>query len=1645
MRRLWSLALVALATALCTADANAVPSNFYWDISGTTAGAGGPSPTGNWDTATANWNLNSAGTGSAVVWSDGFAAIFAAGTDATGNYTVTLTGTKSPSSLTFQSGIATLSGGTVALVGGGAVSVSPAPAKGIIASVVTGSVGLTKSSSGELVLQGANTFTGNLTNRTGTITLDNNQAAGRGAIMLIPTAPVILHSSLALTTLTNNIAMLGNNSTIEVDADTNNTLVLSGVISGSHNWNVNGLGFLKLAGTSANTFAGVLTIAQGTLLVAADGALGTTLNGAVVSSGSTLSFMGDITYTANKLITLNGAGFAGRAALDNYAGDNTFQGTVIMATNSLVGAQSGSSLSLVGPVTGGFNLTKVGNGTVVLGSGANAYSNTLVGSGVFIIASSANGGSGLVTVSSNAIFAGDGNVASGGVDLFGMLSPGAGLPTTLGSGAETWEAGGSYDWTINDAVGTPGSDPGYAQLDITGPLSINANSTTPFIIHVTSLDATFDTSGDAADFDNTAEYNWTNATATGGISGFDPSKFTIDASGFSNPMGNGAFVLRQLGNSIVLSFVQKPHIVAGPGDQTVPRFGSTSFTVEPSGTGPLYYQWSHDGTAIPSANSATYSINNAAFSDYGTYSVVVTNLSGYTATTAAYLEVVKATPSITVAATASSLNYGQTLASSILSGTASVSGAFTFSTPDTAPAIGLASQAVTFTPVNTTDYATVATSADVTVNQATPSLTDVSASTITYGQTLAASTITSSASNPYNSANVPGTFTFTTPTTAPNAGTASQSVTFTPDDTTDYLTVSTTVSEVVNKATPTLADLSASAITYGQTLGSSTITSSASNPYNSANVSGSFTFTTPATVPNAGTASQAATFTPNDTDNYSGNSGTVSLTVAQATAAFCGLTASQSISYGTANVTLGGKLRATVSGGGYVYPTNGETVTVTINSTPQTTAISDATGHFSLSYSTAAIPAAGTPYTISYAYVGDDNFAAATPDTSTTLTVTQVTPTITVAPTATAITYGQTLASSVLSGTATVPGSFTFDAPATAPTAGAVTPAVTFTPRDTTNFTTVSTTASVVVNKATPNLTGLSATTITNNQNWDSSTITGTVANPYNDNSVAGNFAFTTPGVAHTGTALRAVTFTPDDLDNYVSADGVVTVRVNPAASSWTYVGSMFTYNASAQGPTASESGSGGTQSTWYVGTNLLGDAYSDVVAPTNAGVYYISNTVAADYNYYGSTNSSAFMIGQATNVIVLGTSEYPSIYGDEVTFTMTVQTNGLAGLATAGDATGSVVFSVDGTVMATQSLTGGVAAYITSGLTVADHSLTVTYAGDNNYSNNLTALPLTQTVNPATPAFTSVTATPGIGYGTSTVTLGGTLIAPNQSSPAFGDEVTVTINGNPQTTIISDDTGDFSIDFNTASIAAGTYLITYAFAGDDNFNAATPNSDSFLTVSQATPVLAGLTASPITYGQALGASTISGAASNPNSGGDLDGLFTFNTPDALPSAGTTSQPVTYTPLSANDYTGASGYVDVVVARATPSVSVGGGTFTYDGGEHGGSGSATGGKGEELTVTLSYQGIDGALYGPVPEAPTQAGTYTVTATTAGDGNNTGGSSVPANLTINQATPSVSATGGSFTYDGSPKAGSGVATGAFGEDLTVTLTYAGVSG
>ena len=487
-----------------------------------------------------------------------------------------------------------------------------------------------------------------------------------------------------------------------------------------------------------------------------------------------------------------------------------------------------------------------------------------------------------------------------------------------------------------------------------------------------------------------------------------------------------------------------------------------------------------------------------------------TDTSNYNSVTggSASVTVVKATPSVSVWPTGSTITYGAALSTSTLSGgTASVGGSYSWNSGATVPPAPGTAYAVTFTPTDTANYNAVGGSSSLTVNKANASITwPTSATTITYGAALSTSTLSGGSSTPA------GSFAWQSPSTVPAAGAPSYTVVFTPTDTANYNTATSPSAKslTVNKATPTVSTWpTASAITYGQTLASSTLSGG------SATVAGSYSWASSGTAPAAGTASQSVTFTPTDTSNYNSvPGGSVSVTVNKANASITWPTSASTITYGQ---TLAS---STLSGG---------------SSTPA--------GSFAWQ-SPSTVPAAGAPsYTVVFTPTDTANYNTATSPSAKSLTVNKATPTVSTWPTASAITYGQTLASSTLSGgSASVGGTFSWATPSTVPSVGASSGPhqAVFTPSDTSNYNIVGPGWRVLtVNKATPTVYSWpTAGALTYGQTLASSGLSGGSA------SVAGSFSWTSSGTACYSTASQSVTFTPTDTTGYNSVAGSSSVTV---------------------------------------------------------------------------------------------------------------------------------------------------------------------------------------------------------------------------------------------------------------------------------------------------------------------------------------------------------------------------------------------------------------------------------------------------------------------------------------------------------------------
>ncbi|HEV2323513.1 MAG TPA: kelch repeat-containing protein [Terracidiphilus sp.] len=154
------------------------------------------------------------------------------------------------------------------------------------------------------------------------------------------------------------------------------------------------------------------------------------------------------------------------------------------------------------------------------------------------------------------------------------------------------------------------------------------------------------------------------------------------------------------------------------------------------------------------------------------------------------------TPGITWPAPAAII-YGTALSDAQLDATANVPGTFTYSpAAGTVLNVGTQTPSVTFTPADTTDYTTATATVQLTVNQATPTLSWPAPTAIAYGTALSATQLDATA-------NVQGTFTYSPAAgTVLIPGTQTLAVTFTPTDTTDYTTATATVQLTVNLIGP---------------------------------------------------------------------------------------------------------------------------------------------------------------------------------------------------------------------------------------------------------------------------------------------------------------------------------------------------------------------------------------------------------------------------------------------------------------------------------------------------------------------------------------------------------------------------------------------------------------------------------------------------------------------------------------------------------------------------------------------------------------------------------------------------------------------------------------------------------------------------
>jgi hypothetical protein len=505
-------------------------------------------------------------------------------------------------------------------------------------------------------------------------------------------------------------------------------------------------------------------------------------------------------------------------------------------------------------------------------------------------------------------------------------------------------------------------------------------------------------------------------------------------------------------------------------------------------------------------------------------------------------------------------------------------------------------------------------------------------------------------------------------------------------------------------------------------------------------------------------------------------------------------------------------------------------------------------------------PAAGTvlgagTQTLSVTLTPTDTTDYTTATQTVQLVVNQAAPSITWA-TPSAITYGTALSSTQLDATSTVSGSFVYT-----PAAGAVLGAgthilsVTFTPTDTTDYTTTTQTVQLMVNRATPSVTWATPAAITYGTALSSTQLDATSA-------VSGNFVYSpAPGtVLGAGTQTLSVTLTPTDTTDYTTATQTVQLVVNKASSAVTLSANP---NPGVQGKmetlTVTVTGAGqpgGTVIFLSGATTLCTSTLNASGVATCTFTPSASGALALSAQYQGDANHLASSASLALNVYDTAvTEQFAStqlVYPGATNVTVCV-----AG-ATKATPTGTVQIDDGTSALITLTLGGNGCAnwYISPGLNAGSHSITSVYSGDKNNPAG-TSDPTVLTVSPVPVNMSASCWNSSFPYG------GNYQCTVNVSSNAGSAQGNITYSydgGTPVAVPLSSGNAQFTI----TKPSVGNQSLVIGYAQQTNYAAATPQTEAF-TVTAA-PVQVSLT--PSTWYTTVGSSITFSAAVTSSSAG---------------------------------------------------------------------------------------------------------------------------------------------------------------------------------
>ena len=559
----------------------------------------------------------------------------------------------------------------------------------------------------------------------------------------------------------------------------------------------------------------------------------------------------------------------------------------------------------------------------------------------------------------------------------------------------------------------------------------------------------------------------------------------------------------------------------------------------------------------------------------------------------------------------------------------------------------------------------------------------------------------------------------------------------------------------------------------------------------------------------------------------------------------------------------------------------------------------------------------------------------------------------------------------------------------------------------------------------------ITASEITYGDALSKSTISGKMKDPDTGKSVNGTFAWTDGTINPNAGGYEAEwTFTPAaGYEKYATATGTVTVKVKPAklivsvkASSMYYTGKEQIASIIASGQSVDS-----TPVTFTYSDKVDGNYTSGVPTFTDAGTYTAYYKAEAA-NHEPATGTFTVTIDPLP-ISLLSVSSISKTYDSSADVTLTADK--LTFFSKTAKATNiklpdtALTFSdaqftskqEDGSYLPSPEVGNGKALSFTMTLTSKNY----VFEGESEGTTEVSDVFATDDANRFT--ITKAAAPTNIQSGTLTITNGlhktysfdlSTLL-PKLTAPC--DYGTITYDKKVDTnlgvgsfiTLVNGKTGELTLEANRSGTDEGQFGAITVTISTSNYQDITLTVNIFAK-NKLTPVMDGkITASKITYGQALSDSSITGKMKDPNTGATVNGTFTWTDGTIKPDANDRYEAEwTFTPDSEEYAT----VTDTATVEVAPK-SIEGAVITlesadleYNAAEQ--SPKITGVALEKWTENITYRIVSGNTATNVNDS--------LTLTIEGTGNYTGTATVEWRITPKTVTPTIEVEPCTYTGD-----------------------------